>query len=171
MMNENEDNITVTAVDCSPYSVEGISVKNLEASEMELKLENFCSYGLGYLSIVDSMFYIFLFNLGYGTLVWMTVVEIIPPQIRSISNGFAVGWVGILSFIIMFTFPFLMSSSYAGKWAFWMYSAVSLVGFFFITMFVPETRGKTEKEIRAYFEGTSEISEEESPTPILRHKH
>jgi len=33
----------------------------------------------------------------------------------------------------------------------WLYAAVTAVGFFFIMAFVPETRGKTEAEISAFF--------------------
>lgn len=127
-----------------------------------------CSYNLGYLSVVDSMVYIFMFNLGFGSLVWMTVVEILPAQIRSFTNGLAVSWVGILSFVVSFTFPFLLQSSLAGKWAFWMYSAVSFLGFFFIAMFVPETRGKTEDEVKTYFQKKSSDEEEKKNKPILK---
>ena len=59
----------------------------------------------------------------------------------------AVGWVGVLSFITTFTFPYLQDSSLA----YWLYSAISFVGFLFIAIFVPETRGKTDQEIKQYF--------------------
>ena len=52
-----------------------------------------------------------------------------------------VGWVGVLSFITSFSFPYLLSTSWAGQGAFWMYSLISFVGFLFIAIFVPETRG------------------------------
>jgi len=162
------ENSTVSEIHASQCElVQGtVEYSNLifNDSNKELILKSYCSYNLGFLAIIDSMLYIFLFNLGYGTLVWMTVIEIIPPQIRSVSNGMAVGWVGILSFVIMFTFPFLMQSSFAGKWAFWMYSCLSFLGFIFIAFFVPETRGKTEEEIRAYFENNSKFRE----TPISK---
>jgi len=115
--------------------------------------ESSCSYGLDWLPIVDSMIFIFVFNLGYGSMIWMTVVEILPAHIRNVTNGITVSWVGVLSFITSFSFPFLLSSSWAGQGAFWMYSAISFVGFLFIAICVPETRGKTEEEIKVYFQG------------------
>ena len=46
-----------------------------------------CSYSLDWLPILDSMLFLFVFNLGYGSLIWITVVEILPPSIRTYTNG------------------------------------------------------------------------------------
>ena len=62
------------------------------------------------------------------------------------------GWVGVLSFITTFTFPYLQDSSLA----YWLYSAISFAGFLFIAIFVPETRGKTDQEIKQYFANRKE---------------
>ena len=63
-----------------------------------------------------------------------------------------VGWVGVLSFIVTFTFPYLQDTSLA----YWLYSAISFLGFLFIAIFVPETRGKTDQEIKQYFANRKE---------------
>ena len=65
------------------------------------------------------------------------------------------GWVGVLSFITSFTFPYLQDSSLP----YWLYSAISFVGFLFIAIFVPETRGKTDQEIKQYFANLKEDAE------------
>ena len=46
-----------------------------------------CSYHLDWLPVLNSMIFIFVFNLGYGSMVWMTVVEILPAQVRNLTNG------------------------------------------------------------------------------------
>lgn len=115
-----------------------------------------CSYNLDWLPVLNSMIFIFVFNLGYGSMVWMTVVEILPAHIRNLTNGLTVSWVGLLSFITTYSFPFLLNSSLAGAGAFWLYSAISFVGFLFIAIFVPETRGKTDREIKQYFANSKE---------------
>ena len=46
-----------------------------------------CSYSLDWLPVLNSMIFIFVFNLGYGSMVWMTVVEILPAHIRNLTNG------------------------------------------------------------------------------------
>ena len=69
------------------------------------------------------------------------------------------GWVGVLSFITLFTFPYLMEAV-SGQIAFWIYSSVSFVGFLFIVIFVPETRGKTEDDIKLYFTSCKKETQE-----------
>ena len=46
-----------------------------------------CSYNVTWLPVVTSMIFIFVFNLGYGSLVWITAVEILPANIRTLTNG------------------------------------------------------------------------------------
>jgi len=122
---------------------------NLTSEEVNVS----CSYNMDWLPIIDSMLFLFLFNLGYGSMIWITVVEILPPSLKTYTNGLAVGWVGVLSFITTFTYPYLNDAA-SGQVAFLIYSAISFVGFLFIAIFVPETRGKTDDEIKLYFSST-----------------
>lgn len=136
----------------------------------EENLRESCSYGLGLLPIITAMVYIFMFNIGYGSLVWMTATEILPAKIRSSTNGLTVGWTGVMSFLTTFSFPFMLDSSLGGQGCFWIYSAVSFLGFVFIASAVPETSGKTEAEISMLFQKKADNTPEEEslPTPILK---
>ena len=58
---------------------------DLFSNESEIRIA--CSYNLNWLPVLDSMIFIFVFNLGYGSLVWMTVVEVLPAHIRNFTNG------------------------------------------------------------------------------------
>merc|ERR1719336_3353816 len=129
--------------------------RNSSSSSSEAQIYQECSYNLDWLPVLNSMVFIFVFNLGYGSMVWMTVVEILPAHIRNLTNGLTVGWVGVLSFITSFTFPYLQDSSLP----YWLYSVISFVGFLFIAIFVPETRGKTDQEIKQYFANRKEDAE------------
>ena len=40
----------------------------------------------GWLPLLNLMAYIFFFNIGYGSMVWITVAEILPAHTRSITN-------------------------------------------------------------------------------------
>ena len=53
------------------------------------EISRLCSYNLDWLPVLNSMIFIFVFNLGYGSMVWMTVVEILPAQIRNLTNGYS----------------------------------------------------------------------------------
>ena len=50
-------------------------------------LVDLCSFNVDWLPVLNSMFFIFVFSLGYGSMIWMTVVEILPPSIRGWTNG------------------------------------------------------------------------------------
>jgi len=133
-----------------------LKINNSEMNQTELSLT--CSYGLGLLPIVTSMVYIFMFNIGYGSLVFMTAAEILPAHIRSSTNGLTICWTGLMSFLTTFSFPYLLKSSIKGQGCFWMYSVISFLGFLFIGVFVPETGGKTEAEISGFFQKTSQTN-------------
>lgn len=147
-------------------------LRNSSTQLNESAIDGECSYGLGLLPVITSMVYIFMFNIGYGSLVWMTATEILPAHIRSSTNGLTVGWTGVMSFLTTFTFPYMLNSSMGGQGCFWMYSQVSFLGFIFIAVCVPETSGKTEAEISVLFEKDKKTplhSIDQTPTsPILK---
>lgn len=120
---------------------------------------------LGWVPLFDLMAYIFFFNLGYGAMIWMTVAEILPTRTRSITNSLSVGFTSIISFIALWSFP-LLEETLTRQGTFWLYAAISMLGFFFIAIFVPETKGKTEKEIQAYFNITTNETENATETPL-----
>jgi len=153
-----------SSTDCN--GSDGLNVTDCSEDD----LAESCSYGLGLLPIITAMVYIFMFNIGYGSLVWMTATEILPAKIRSSTNGLTVGWTGVMSFLTTFSFPYMLNSKLGGQGCFWMYSAVSFVGFIFIASAVPETSGKTEAEISMLFQKKTESSAEKEvpPTPILK---
>jgi len=142
--------------DCRKQNFSGLEKMNILVRDDEDDLDSssiltsLCSYDVDWLPVLNSMIFIFVFNIGYGSMIWMTVVEILPASMRIFTNGLVVGWTGVLSFITLFTFPYLLEAV-SGQIAFWIYSSVSFVGFLFIAIFVPETRGKTEDEIKLYF--------------------
>ncbi len=85
----------------------------------------------------------FMFGLGPGH--WALVSEIYPTKLRTLGLGGAAlaTWGGV--FIVSQTFPMLRNAM--GENVFWLYGAVSLLGFFFVLKFIFETKGKTLEEI------------------------
>ena len=105
---------------------------------------------LGWLPLVLLMVYIFTFNLGYGSMIWITVAEILPARVRSVANSLSVAFTCVMSFLTSHSFQHLMGLI-RGEGVFWLYGSFSLVGFLFILIFVPETKNKTEAEIQSLF--------------------
>ena len=88
--------LLVSSLGCAiTLAVMGVSyhLKDLEdncknsSSLNSIEISSACSYNLDWLPVLDSMIFIFVFNLGYGSMVWITAVEILPAHIRNLTNG------------------------------------------------------------------------------------
>ena len=77
---------------------------------------------------------------------WVLIAEIFPNRIRGAAVSVAVSALWIACFLLTYTFPWL-NSALGPSQTFWLYAAVCGVGFAFIYMRIPETRGKTLEEI------------------------
>ena len=107
-----------------------------------------------WLPLLLLMLYIFFFNLGYGGLIWITVVEILPQHVRTVATSFAVSQTCISGFVISQTYTGL-KGLITPRCVFWFYGILSVLGLIFIFIFVPETKGKSEAEIQQYFNKVS----------------
>jgi SP family sugar porter-like MFS transporter len=74
------------------------------------------------------------------------ISEIFPNRIRGAAVSIAVSALWIASFILTFTFPMILRAIGSAA-TFWLYAAICCVGFVFIWMRVPETKGRTLEQI------------------------
>ncbi len=91
------------------------------------------------------------FSIGWGPVIWLLLVELLPLQIRGIGSGIAslLLW-GLASAVIGSYLTFVDAVQPWFVW--WTYSAISLVSFFFVAFFIFETKGKSLEEIQKRFE-------------------
>merc|ERR1711874_210702 len=108
---------------------------------------------LGWLPLVSVIGFLFLGNIGYGTLIWVVTAELLPPRVRAMANSFIICFAFITGFIVAKTFVDLIESSLHESGTFWLYGGVCFVGGVFTLIFVPETRNKSIEEIQDYFRG------------------
>ena len=79
---------------------------------------------------------------------WVVLSEIFPNRVRGAALSLAVLALWVACFILTFTFPILIERlGFAGT--FWLYAGICAVGFVFILLRLPETKGKTLEEIEA----------------------
>ena len=57
---------------------------------------------------------------------------------------------GVSSYLLIFFFLYF-SDRISIEGIFWLYGSISFVGLIFITIFVPETKGKNEAQLSEYF--------------------
>ncbi len=86
------------------------------------------------------------YGMSLAPVTWVLISEIFPNRIRGAAVSIAVSSLWIACFILTFTFPILNKSLGTAK-TFWAYAGVCLLGFIFILVRVPETKGKTLEQI------------------------
>jgi len=123
---------------------------DLTAGSEDLKCEAIYTHSIRWLPLLLLMIYIFFFNLGYGAMIWITVAEILPLHVRSVATSLAVSFTCVCSFLTSHTYNDL-KDRISIEGIFWLYGSISFVGLIFITIFVPETKGKNEAQLSEYF--------------------
>jgi MFS family permease len=103
------------------------------------------------LSVSGLFLYIFSFGISLGPVAWVMISEIYPFEIRAKAVSFTLfmNWIG--SLLVSFLFLFMIDWFGVGG-AFHVFSLVSLIALFFVYFKVPETKGKSLEDIKAFFE-------------------
>ena len=102
-----------------------------------------------------AIFCIVLFNLffafAWGPVPWLVMSEIFPPRARGPCSSLATfaNWLAV--FIVTKTYN-TMQTSMSIQGTYWFFGGCSILGFIFVYMVVPETKGKTLTEIEAIFD-------------------
>lgn len=102
---------------------------------------------LGWLPLTSLSVYILSFAIGFGPIPWVIVSEVFSNDIKAFAGSVTGSTNWILAFIVTNTYGILSSSIGTGE-TFWMFAVLSAVGFIFVFLIVPETRGKTLSEIQ-----------------------
>jgi SP family xylose:H+ symportor-like MFS transporter len=82
---------------------------------------------------------------------WVLISEIFPNKIRGAASSMAIVSLWVAYFILVFTFPILVSK--LGTYGpFYQYAGICFLGFIFILWKVKETKGKTLEELEGLME-------------------
>ncbi|KAF3441075.1 hypothetical protein FNV43_RR19361 [Rhamnella rubrinervis] len=118
-------------------------------------LEGFVSKGsplynfLGILSLVGLVAMVIFFSLGLGPIPWIIMSEILPVNIKSLAGSTATLANWLTSWVITMTANLLLNWSKGGT--FTIYTIVAAFTVAFVTLWVPETKGRTLEEIQWSF--------------------
>lgn len=114
----------------------------------------------GWLQITFVCAYIIGFAFSWGPIIWNTIGEIFPLSVRGV--GAAVGsfsnWVA--NALIMTIFPVLVQQDANGnaahiEYGFYVFAIFCVISILFVKFFVPETKGKSLKEIEEQLRGVT----------------
>jgi SP family xylose:H+ symportor-like MFS transporter len=122
------------------YGCAGIAVSHLLIGlAYMLKLK-------GLAVLVFSLAAIGCYGMSLAPVTWVLISEIFPNRIRGTAISVAVSALWIACFILTYTFPILERNIGTGN-TFWIYAGICAVGWVFIRVFVPETKGRSLEQI------------------------
>lgn len=98
------------------------------------------------MAVISLMTYVAFFAIGLGPITWVLLSEIYPLKVRGKAMTLAtfVNW--LCNYFVSLTFPNLLVSIGIGG-SFLLYGIISLIAFWFVLRYVPETKGKSLEEI------------------------
>lgn len=87
-----------------------------------------------------------MYAMSLAPVTWVLIAEIFPNNIRATAISIAVIALWAAYFVLVFTFP-LIEKHYGDAYAFWGYAVICMLGFVFIYLKLPETKGKSLEEV------------------------
>ncbi|ESQ27618.1 hypothetical protein EUTSA_v10018460mg [Eutrema salsugineum] len=104
---------------------------------------------LSILSVVGVVAMVVSFSLGMGPIPWLIMSEILPVNIKGLAGSIATLANWFFSWLITMTANLLLAWSSGGT--FTLYAVVCAFTVVFVTLWVPETKGRTLEELQALF--------------------
>lgn len=77
---------------------------------------------------------------------WVVLSEIFPNRIRGMAMAVSTFSLWAACFVLTYTFP-ILNSGLGAYGTFWLYGVICILGFIFIKLRLPETKGKSLEEI------------------------
>jgi sugar porter (SP) family MFS transporter len=86
------------------------------------------------------------YAMSLAPVTWVVISEIFPNRIRGAAMSAAVCALWIACFILTYTFP-LLNAKLGASGTFWLYAVICVLGFIFVRVKLPETKGRTLEQI------------------------
>uniref|UniRef100_A0A7N0VBG0 Major facilitator superfamily (MFS) profile domain-containing protein n=2 Tax=Kalanchoe fedtschenkoi TaxID=63787 RepID=A0A7N0VBG0_KALFE len=104
---------------------------------------------MGYVTVAGVVSMAISFSLGIGPIPWVIMSEILPVNIKGLAGSVATLANWLISFLVTMSANILLTWSKGGT--FLMYMLVNVITVIFVTLWVPETRGRSLEEIQSSF--------------------
>lgn len=107
---------------------------------------------ISWLPLVSFMMYVVAFSLGWGPIPWLFMGEALPAKVRGPAASMVTALNWSCTFIITKTFPGMIEAL-GPSIVFFMFSAIMVLGFIYVLLLIPETKGKMLEEIEEELSG------------------
>ena len=112
---------------------------------------------LNWVPIVCLLLFVCSSMIGLLTIPWTMTAELFPNEIRGIAHSIAFSMANVLMFFAVQSYRTLLDVLGGPHAVQWFFAVVSICGFFFALIFLPETHGKKLSEIEAYFQPKEKV--------------
>lgn len=107
---------------------------------------------IGLWSLIFILGYIACFAVSLGPVTWVVLTEIFPTRLRGRAMGIATFFLWTANFGVSQTFPILNENPWLVQhfnqaFPFWLYALMCVITVVFVSVFIPETKGKSLEEI------------------------
>ena len=107
---------------------------------------------LEWVPLVCLIVYMIGYSIGFACVPFLLLGEMLPGHMKNVLGAFVSSFNLVMTFLTLKFFPTLtVAIGFHGL--FWLYAIISLVGGIFGFVFIPETKGKTLKQIESHFSG------------------
>ncbi|XP_072934062.1 uncharacterized protein [Epargyreus clarus] len=111
------------------------------------KIKSPVAGSIGWLPLVALIVYFFCYEAGFGTIPNAIVGEMFRPNVRANGSALAITLTWLVGFGLTTSFT-TMVETLGGDITFWIFGGSCVLAFFFTLLCLPETKGKTLKEIQ-----------------------
>lgn len=111
---------------------------------------------IGWLPLTSLCIYIIAFALGFGPIPWIIASEVYSKEMSPIASPLSGAFNWGLAFVITATFNSISKGIGIGQ-TFWIFAGLSALGTAFVLFVVPETKGKSMREIQRMLNGEKVI--------------
>ena len=103
-----------------------------------------------YLPIIAALSFIASFDIGLAPLAWVLISELFPKEVKTPAStlGATSNWT--FAFLVVYFYP-ITEKALAKYVCYFFFAGVSILGSILIYFLVPETRGRTEEDMREFF--------------------
>ncbi|KAM7524884.1 hypothetical protein LguiA_014786 [Lonicera macranthoides] len=127
------------------------TVKDTCTRESRLWYTRGCPSSFGWLALVGLALYIIFFSPGMGTIPWIVNSEIYPLRYRGVCGGIAATANWVSNLIVAQSFLSL-TEGIGTSWTFFIFGVIALGAFFFVLIYVPETKGLRIEDVEEILE-------------------
>lgn len=112
-----------------------------------MKDEGYDMSGVDYFPILCLVIFVFAYNIGIGSIPYTLVSELFPQNIKSKAATLTTFSNLIFAFVTTNIFNYMVEGIGMGE-SFWIFGVCSLIGFIYVFIYVPETKGRSLRDIQ-----------------------